>query len=189
MTYDFVAIAGSEVPQAREPVFQHLLDTYVSETNKVISTWRSFNDADLSYRPHPKSSTVLEILRHQLLSERRFFGEFLQSPEPDAGDVLPAEPAIESFCLRMRQLAEARLHFLASGTQPWWIEVVPFFDEQRQRIWIFWRRVLHTSHHRSQLTVYLRLLDRPVGSTYGPTADVTWSGADPTNTVEAARRK
>jgi uncharacterized damage-inducible protein DinB len=31
--------------------------------------------------------------------------------------------------------------------------------------------VNHTSHHRGQLTVYLRLLDVPVPPTYGPTAD------------------
>jgi uncharacterized damage-inducible protein DinB len=31
--------------------------------------------------------------------------------------------------------------------------------------------VHHTSHHRGQLTVYLRLLDVPVPPTYGPTAD------------------
>ena len=29
----------------------------------------------------------------------------------------------------------------------------------------------HSVHHRGQLTVYLRLLDVPVPSTYGPTAD------------------
>ena len=29
----------------------------------------------------------------------------------------------------------------------------------------------HTVHHRGQLTVYLRLLDVPLPSTYGPTAD------------------
>jgi hypothetical protein len=69
------------------------------------------------------------------------------------------------------------------------MEVVPFFDVKRQRIWIFWRRVLHTAHHRSQLTVYLRLLGKKVPATYGPTADVTWEGADPTTTVDAAGRR
>jgi uncharacterized damage-inducible protein DinB len=49
--------------------------------------------------------------------------------------------------------------------------------------------VLHTAHHRTQLTVYLRLLDRPVPPTYGPTADVTWAGADPTQTAAAAGRR
>jgi uncharacterized damage-inducible protein DinB len=49
--------------------------------------------------------------------------------------------------------------------------------------------VLHTAHHRTQLTVFLRMLDRHVPSTYGPTADVTWTGADPTNSVAAAGRR
>ena len=34
----------------------------------------------------------------------------------------------------------------------------------------------------------LRLLNAWVPATYGPTADVTWSGADPTTMLEAARR-
>jgi len=32
----------------------------------------------------------------------------------------------------------------------------------------------HLAHHRGQLTVYLRLNDRPVPSIYGPTADEPW---------------
>ena len=31
--------------------------------------------------------------------------------------------------------------------------------------------MMHLAHHRGQLTVYLRLLDQPVPSIYGPTAD------------------
>ena len=189
MEYEYRAIADAEIPQASDAVFQHLLDTYASETNKVISTWRSYGDADLAYRPHPKSSTVLEILQHQLLSERRFFGEFLGCPEPPAGEVLPHEPTVTAFCRRMRELAAPRLAYFAARDRDWWLAAVPFFGEERQRIWVFWRRVLHTCHHRTQLTVYLRLLDKSVPSTYGPTADVTWKGADPTTTVEAAGRK
>ena len=34
----------------------------------------------------------------------------------------------------------------------------------------------HLVHHRGQLTVYLRLLDVPVPSLYGPTADEPWGG-------------
>jgi uncharacterized damage-inducible protein DinB len=32
----------------------------------------------------------------------------------------------------------------------------------------------HLIHHRGQLTVYLRLLDVPLPSIYGPTADEKW---------------
>lgn len=34
----------------------------------------------------------------------------------------------------------------------------------------------HLAHHRGQLTVYLRLLDVPIPSIYGPTADEGWEG-------------
>jgi hypothetical protein len=36
--------------------------------------------------------------------------------------------------------------------------------------------------------VCLRILEDRVPATYGPTADVTWAGADPTTTLDAARR-
>jgi uncharacterized damage-inducible protein DinB len=38
------------------------------------------------------------------------------------------------------------------------------------------QHISHLSHHRGQLTVYLRLLDVPVPSIYGPTADEKWQG-------------
>jgi uncharacterized damage-inducible protein DinB len=36
------------------------------------------------------------------------------------------------------------------------------------------QHISHLSHHRGQMTVYLRLLDVPVPSIYGPTADESW---------------
>jgi uncharacterized damage-inducible protein DinB len=189
MRYAFTAIADSDIPRAADPIFQHLLDTYASETNKVISVWRDFDPADLTFRPHPKSSTVADILKHQLLSERRFFGEFVGTPEPEPAEVLPATLDLDACIRRMVELARPRLMFFSNQSSEWWLQEVPFFDSQHQRIWVFWRRVLHTCHHRTQLTVYLRLLNKPVPSVYGPTTDVTWEGADPTTSVAAAGRK
>ncbi|HYK37963.1 DinB family protein [Alloacidobacterium sp.] len=189
MRYPYTAIPNSAIPQAANPLYQHLLDTYVSETNKVVSTWRIFSDTDLDYKPHRKSTDVRDILKHQLLSERRFFGEFLGTPEPPPKEVLPDALTIETASTRLVELVLNRLSFFAQQDTAWWMETVPFFDVQRQRIWVFWRRILHTAHHRTQLTVYLRLLGKEIPSTYGPTADNTWQGADPTNSVEAAGRQ
>jgi len=188
MNYPWTAIPDTRIPRATNPIFQSLLDTYVSESNKVASTWKHFNDSDLPYKPHPRSSNVGEILRHQLLSERRFFGEFLGTPEPTPDHVLPQPFTIESATSRFIELVMPRLDYFAARTDVWWLEAVPFFDVQRQRIWIFWRRVLHTAHHRTQLTVFLRMLNREVPATYGPTADVSWSVADPTDSIAAAGR-
>jgi hypothetical protein len=190
MRYAYSAIADAEIPRASFAFAQHLVDTYASESNKVVSVWREFSDADLEYRPHPRASSVADILKHQLLSERRFFGEFLGAPEPPPDEVLPAGGLTVSACIdRFIRLARTRLPFIAGRDQAWWLVRVPFFDVERERVWVFWRRVLHTAHHRTQLAVYLRLLDRRVPSIYGPTADITWEGADPTHTTEAAGRK
>ena len=183
MQYDRIDISDRQVPRAVAAAFQHLVDTYASETNKTASVWRMFAAGDLGWRPHPRSSTVEEIMKHQLLSERRFFSEFLGSPEPPATEILPVERTIDGFALRLVQLASARLSWLSGMSESEWLRTTNFCDVQRERIWIFWRRVLHSAHHRTQLTMYLRLLNKAVPPIYGPTADVSWSGADPTLTV------
>ena len=189
MRYTFRGIADADIPRAKVALLQHALDTYASETNKVGAVWSRFSDDDLAYRPQAGASTVGDILRHQLLSERRFFGEFLGLQEPPAPSVVPNPMTVADAVARHLELATPRLSQLASRPEPWWLTEVDFFDVRRTRIWVFWRHVLHTAHHRTQLTVYLRMLGRPVPSTYGPTADETWQGADPTTTVEAAARK
>jgi uncharacterized damage-inducible protein DinB len=187
-TYPLHVIDEADIPRAEDPARQHLVDIYASEINKVASVWRGFDDSVLDYRPHPKSTTVGDIFKHELLSGRRFFGEFLGLPEPDAAATVPSPIAVDRCVSRLGDLARARLPRLAHASRDWWDAPVKFFDVERARIWVFWRRVLHSAHHRTQLTVCLRLLDRPVPPVYGPTADVTWSGADPTRTVDAARR-
>ena len=183
MHYDRIDIPETAVPRAAVPAFQHAVDTYAGETNKTASVFRIFAETDRGWRPHPRSSTVEDIMKHQLLSERRFFGEFVGHVEPPATAVLPMEPSVEAYAARLVELALPRLAWLAGLTEAAWLEPVRFFDVERQRIWVLWRRVLHSAHHRTQLTVYARLLDKPVPSTYGPTADVTWEGLDPTLTV------
>ena len=189
MNYEDTAIKEADVPVASARVFQHVVKTYASEVNKLNSVWHEFANDDLAFKPHPRSSSVKEIIEHELLSERRFFGEFLGLPEVPADEVLPQERTPHAFAARMVELARPRLQFMAKQEQDWWLTVVPFFDVQRERIWILWRRVLHTAHHRAQLGVYLRLLNKSVPSIYGPTADVRWDGADPTSSVAAASRK
>jgi uncharacterized damage-inducible protein DinB len=180
---DFLPTAAP--PRASSPIFQHLLDTYHSETNKTAAVWSELRDDQLGFRPHSKSSTLREILTHQVLSERRFFAEFIGLPEPPAAELLPAgdSPPVAAYVARFIALAAPRLLALADRDEEFWLGLVPFFDVQRERIWVFWRRVLHSAHHRAQVGVCLRLLEDRVPATYGPTTDVTWAGADPTRTV------
>jgi uncharacterized damage-inducible protein DinB len=192
MKYDWTAISDAEVPRAADPLFQHLLDTYASETNKTASMWKAIPDTLLDFRPHAKCNTVRLILVHQLLSERRFFGQFVGTQEPPADQLLPPgdAPPVSAYLQRYVDLAKARLPQFAAAPASWWLEERPFFGGlKRQRIWTFWRRVLHTCHHRTQVQAWLRMGGAAlVPNVYGPSSDVTWSEADPTYTIAAASR-
>jgi uncharacterized damage-inducible protein DinB len=171
------------------PEFAHCVQTYESETQKIASVWSRFTAADLHWAPDSRSAKVGKIFEHELLSQRRFFGEFLGLAEPAATSVLPAERTPEAFRARLLELAVARHAPLEAWTREHWLEEVDFFGVRRSRVWIFWRRILHSAHHRTQLTVYLRLLGRKVPAVYGPSADETWERADPTEDVSAAGRR
>lgn len=191
MEYEREFFPPSAVPAARVPLLGHLVATYASETSKTAGVWSALGETGLDFRPHPRGSSVRQILAHQLLSERRFFAEFIGFAEPPVEVVLPAggAPGVDAYVERLLALAHPRLAALADADEGFWLAEVPFFDVRRERIWVFWRRVLHTAHHRAQVGLCLRLLEDRVPPTYGPTADVTWSGADPTTTLDAARRR
>ena len=190
MEYAREFIPERVVPRAGTPLLQHLVDTYASETNKLGAVWSELRDDQLEYRPHSRSSSIRQILVHQILSERRFFAEFIGFAEPPPESLLPQgdAPSVMDYVDRATALARARLPLLAAADERFWLTEVAFFDVRRQRIWVFWRRVLHTAHHRAQVGICLRLLEDRVPPTYGPTADVSWTGADPTTTLDAARR-
>jgi len=192
MRYDWTAIPAAEVPVAADPAYRHVVDTYVSETNKTASMWRAIPDRLLDFRPHEKCNPIRTILVHQLLSERRFFAQFVGTQEPDVEQLLPPgeNPSVPAYIEKYVWLAKSRLPQLAAATAEWWLTEMPFFGGlRRQRIWTFWRRVLHTCHHRTQVQAWLRLGGAEfVPAIYGPSTDVKWDEADPTYSLAAADR-
>jgi hypothetical protein len=140
MHYDFIAIPDAEIPQAVEPIFQHVIQTYTSETNKTVSVWRAAPDDLLDFRPHEKTNPIRTILIHQLLSERRFFAQFVGTEEPVVEELLPVgeKPSVVAYIDKYISLAKKRLPQLANGTAAWWLEDRPFFGGlKRERIWVF----------------------------------------------------
>ena len=192
MRYDWTAIPADDVPAAADAAYQHVVDTYVSETNKTAAMWRAIPERLLDFRPHEKCNPIRTILVHQLLSERRFFAQFVGTAEPPVDELLPTSdrPPVGAYLDKYVWLARLRLPQLAAASAEWWAGEMPFFGGlRRQRIWTFWRRVLHTCNHRTQVQTWLRLGGAKfVPAIYGPSADVTWSEADPTYSAAAADR-
>lgn len=152
--------------------FDFLVDTYRTEIDKVVSVWAMFDDADLTVRPHSTDSrgrSLLEQMVHQSVSEHLWFSTMLgisvtNNPLPDRETRL-------AFIHHYVKHSRLRLNALATRDDAWWEAVVPFFEVPRSRAWIMTRRIAHTAHHRGQQVALLRMFNRELHSTYGPTAD------------------
>src|SRR5437763_2933326 len=151
-----------------ESTYGFLLATYETEILKIIGIWRAFPESKMGYRPHPKSRSVIEQMEHQVQSEGRWMKTMLGI---DTGEPNPAERSKQGFIEKYQTDANRRLELMREQPEDWWRETTSFFDVARARAWVLTRRITHSTHHRGQLAVYLRLLDVPQPSVYGPTAD------------------
>ena len=146
-----------------------LADTYDTERLKTLSVWSAFRDDDLRFRCAERARTPLEQFVHQCVSEDTWMRTML---DIESGlPVLPAEESRLGFLRHYAAASAARAAVLRGRDAAWWTGTTRFFDVDRSRAWVFTRRIAHSAHHRGQLTVLLRLLGRPVYSTYGPSAD------------------
>lgn len=149
--------------------YDFMIDTYETERLKTLSVWSQFSDEEMEFRPAPLSRTPHEQMVHQCTSEHAWMTGMLGI---DTG--LPPLPSSETRLDFMRHYATAsghRLVRLRAMPDVWFEGMTTFFDVRRTRSWVLLRRLTHSAHHRAQLTVYLRLLGKPLYSTYGPTAD------------------
>src|SRR5262245_24066006 len=153
-------------------IYNFLVESYATERIKVLSVWSEFADEDLPVRPRPddpRGRSVHEQMVHQCVSEDTWFRTMLGI---DVGaPPLPTEETRIEFMKRFAEAGRKRLARLRLTNEPWWEEVVPFFDVPRSKAWIMTRRLTHTSHHRGQQMAMLRMLGRDLHSNYGPSAD------------------
>lgn len=152
--------------------YDFLIETYATERTKIVSVWSMFDDADLPRRPNrddPRGRSVHEQMVHQCVSEDLWFRNML-GINVDAPP-LPSREVRWEFMARYAEDSGKRLLALQQKPEPWWEEMVAFFDVTRSRAWVMTRRLTHTAQHRGQMLSMLRMLGRDLHSTYGPSAD------------------
>lgn len=134
-------------------------------------------DDRLSWRPHPKSMSLGQLAFHiatipggvaQVAAAASMEKPQFDRPEPSSRrEVLDALAASVASALEfLRGLTDAR------ATESWTmtLEGKPIFSMPRIAV-IRTLMLNHWYHHRGEMQVYLRLVDAPVPSVYGPTAD------------------
>jgi uncharacterized damage-inducible protein DinB len=135
------------------------------------------------WKPHPKSFPVGHLA--QLVAWMPgWIGRSLRETSIDlaAGSGYgfePTEVLLETFDRNVRAAREALESVQGDALNvPWSLKHGEHVLFTLPRGVVVRQHLNHLIHHRGQLTVYARLLDVPVPSIYGPTADEKW-GAMP----------
>jgi uncharacterized damage-inducible protein DinB len=158
-----------------------LVDPIIAELEQEAETTRRVlervPEGRLSWRPHPKSMSLGQLALHiattpggvaQVAAHDSMERPQFDRPEPKSKrEVLEAlEQSVASAMEFLRGLDDAR------ATQSWTMMRAgkPIFSLPRIGV-VRTIMLNHWYHHRGEMQVYLRLLDVPVPSVYGPTAD------------------
>jgi len=129
-----------------------------------------------SWKPHPKSFALGHLA--QLVSWMPgWIGNTIASSELDFATAPKysfetTETLLAGFDRSVREARKALQSAKDSDFQlPWSLKRGDQVLFTAPRGTMVRTHISHLSHHRGQLTVYLRLLDVPIPSIYGPTAD------------------
>lgn len=165
-------------PQDSKNLSQALLPEFDHEMANTRKSLERIQDDKLSFRPHPKSTTLGGLATH-LATINGWTDSILGtdsfdvSTAPSATEIKSRDAVLAEFD---KNVAAARKK-IASATdaqllKPWSLLSKGQNVFTLPRIAVLRSFILsHTIHHRAQLGVYLRLNDIPVPSIYGPSAD------------------
>jgi uncharacterized damage-inducible protein DinB len=130
----------------------------------------------LDYRPHAASRTLGELAAHIAVLPELFLARLPEEGlRVDDDAAPPADPA--GLLERFDRSSVRALEALESLSDERFLE--PWTYRRGERVVFTLPRLVvarttalnHVVHHRGQLTVYLRMLNVPVPSVYGPSAD------------------
>ncbi len=134
-------------------------------------------DAQLGWTPHPKSRTLGALAMHVATTPGDVLTMAMQNPAmpENAPDVSPAMTAevLAAFDASMANAVSLLRNLTDAQLDESWSMVVNGAVIMHMPRGELVRTVAlsHWYHHRGQLSVYLRLLDVPLPSIYGPSAD------------------
>lgn len=161
----------------------NIIDAMIKELqHEAIATRKVLErvpEDKFGWKPHEKSMTLGRLASHtaeipQWAGMTLNTDEFVFNP----GDYVPwtaesSKQLLETFDKQLAAAVNAMQGVSnESLMQPWKFKKGDVVIFELPRVAVLRSMILnHIVHHRGQLTVYLRLLDVPVPSVYGPSAD------------------
>jgi uncharacterized damage-inducible protein DinB len=150
-----------------------------ARTRKILEAIPA--DVDFNFKPHPKSMALGRLVGHLAETAGEWAIHTLTSDKlefPADHKFEPYIPASKEALLKKydQQVAEVKAELAKTAPAKWdenWKFVAgghAWIDDSKYRVWRDWV-VNHMIHHRAQVGVYIRLLNKPIPGTYGPSAD------------------
>jgi uncharacterized damage-inducible protein DinB len=161
------------------PIANSYLAEFEQELRATRACLERLPEDKLGWQPHPKSMTLGQLAQHVATIPQFMLG-IAQPDEFDFG-TLTGEFNGATSVEELLAAHDASAQFVREQLASW-------DDDRMQAKWTVLRNgaelmslpraamlrsflLNHWIHHRGQLSVYLRLLDVPVPSIYGPSAD------------------
>ena len=147
-----------------------------SNTRKMLER---LQDQHLSWKPHPKSYSTVELAQH--VSNIPFWitkilksdGLDLAIPLPRVELVNTTKALLDFFDSKLAESLQTLEQTSADELEKVWplTKGEATLIKAPRRIVMRYFALNHIVHHRGQLSVYLRMQDIPVPGMYGPSAD------------------
>lgn len=165
---------------------ERVVDAFIAEIDQEAPATRRLleivPDDKLQWRPHPKAMSLGQLAMHIAQTQ----GGVAVGTDQDsvsAPDFIHNEGTSRAEILKAFEENTQKAKEILSRTSDekalgeWQIVDGEKVLMAMPRV-VFWRSVMlnHLYHHRGQLSTYLRTLDIPLPSVYGPTADVAAFG-------------
>jgi len=156
-----------------------LLQEYESEAKTTRKLLERVPQDKLTWKPHPKSMSLGYLAMH-IATAQGFCAGWTMKDSFDfgAGGERPGDPTTTAEILAAHDKSVGQVKEILTKLgdeglgQPWEARMGGQTLMKMPKGAVVRNIVLnHVYHHRGQLTVYLRLLDVPVPSIYGPSAD------------------
>jgi len=161
------------------PVSDLLLIEFDEEVKKTRTMLERVPADKKDFAPHPKSAPLGKLAPH--VAQLATFGHvILTTPALDFATAGMKSLTFESTAQLIKAFDEGAAQTRsdlqktsdAAWTEPWKLSFggKPIFSGSR---FLAYRQMFlnHIVHHRAQLGVYLRMNEKPVPATYGPSAD------------------
>jgi uncharacterized damage-inducible protein DinB len=165
-------------PENASAILEFLCGTLENEIKTTLSVLAAVPDDKGDYTPHPTSMTALALAVHLATADAWFIEGLIKGayeyPEPTAGDRFKKPSEVVAFYDETMPGLLAQLKTISGEkiSTP-----IPLFDWNMPGLNYLNIMLMHSSHHRGQLSAYLRPMGAKVPAIYGGSADTATAAA------------